>query len=814
MNRSFLIILISVFLFIGINTIFYLTVFNQQLDFQTDLLARQTRLCGSTIEQGGLNFENELNAIPFADDFSELFTDEEIRERGAENLQKLYTRYSKLINKITVFDNENNVYSLILDRKGNFVTDYYESQEQTILHDRDELISDQDKYSLSIPDFDASGMVRSNIVVDLNFTLYVNSIFEKYRLENTLWQWMVSDAGELIATAETDLNIPSNDLKRIGSEVLKGEENSMVHSIDVEGLPTRVVSVYYPIRLVKRDLGIIFSIKTDLFLRSIIIKFAIISLLSLALLAFLLYIYYTVFRVKSGAVRRMGISEGALVKTLDSIPVGIILSEPNGTIHLMNITAREWIMKDPKDAPENKSIHELDLESQIVVTDDPFYKRAFGPGAVIKWQSDTLIRQLYKRELSTEINQVETNIILLFDITEFEKSRSLEKIAHLAKTELLESMSHEIAGPVSQLRNALDIMEKEDLQGKLKETAVVLKKTTDLLSNQITSILDFATQDVEKVIMEEIPFSLKDEIDLAIQPFKSVASQTHSSIITKISNDLPDRLIGDPFRLRQILLNLVESSIELTRGGRILISAEAIENHDKYLVIQFHIDDTGSGLPQHIIDEFVSHQGNTLDLSGKGFEENELRIAIALQNIHLLRGQLWIESPSSISSDPDQPGTKYSFTIEVLDDSREKDLPSSGAGTVSRKKIIDPDISILLAEDNIFNRKLAQNLFKSLGFEIDLAENGKEAVKMAAEKSYDIIFMDMLMPEMDGLQAISEIRKSGNQVPVVAVTAVENPDTRSAATALGIKDYLLKPATTDQIKEILLRTFPKNAPGD
>jgi signal transduction histidine kinase/CheY-like chemotaxis protein len=815
MNRTFLIILISIFLFIGINTVFYFTIFNQQLDFQTDLLARQTRLCGSTIEQGGMNFENELNAIPFAGDFSDLFNNEEIRERGAENLQKLYARYSDLINKITVFDNESNVYSLILDNKGNFVTDYYESQEQTILRERDEFIYDQEKYSLSIPDFDENGIVRSNIVVEINFTRFVNSIFDKYRLENTIWQWMVTDDGLLIATAESDLNIPANDLKRIGSDIQNGEESSIVHSIDVDGSSTRVVSVYYPIRLVKSDLGIIFSIKTDLFLLSIIRKITIISLFSLALIVLLLYIYFNVFRVKSETVRRKRVSEVSLIKTLDSLPVGIILSEPNGAVRVMNTTAREWIIKDPKDSPENKSMHELDLETQTDRTDDPLYTRVFGPGNVIRFQYDTIVRQLYRREWLTEINQVETNIILLFDISEFEKSRNLEKIAQLAKTELLENMSHEIAGPVSRLRDAVDKLEKEGLKGIVKETAVILKKTTDLLSNQITSILDFATQDAEKVIMGEIPFSLKDEINLAIQPFKSVAAKSNSSIITKIRNDVPDRLIGDPFRLRQIFYNLVESSIEQTRGGRILLSAEAIEHHDEYHVIQFQIEDTGSGLPQPIIDKFVNRQGSTLDLSGKGFEENELRIAIALQHINLLRGQLWIESPSAISTDPDQPGTKYSFTIEVLEgSSKEEDLRSMDDRKGPSTKIIDPNISILLAEDNIFNRKLAQNLFKSLGFEIDLAENGKEAVKMAGEKSYDIIFMDLLMPEMDGLQAVEEIRKLGIEVPVVAVTAVENPDTRSAATALGIKDYLLKPATTDQIKEILLRTFPKNAPGN
>ena len=109
MNKTFFLILISVFLFIGINTIFYFTIYNQQLDFQTELLFRQISLCGNTIEQEGQRFENELNSIPYQDDFSKLFSDEDIKERGAINLRKLFTGYSQLINKITVFDNHNNL---------------------------------------------------------------------------------------------------------------------------------------------------------------------------------------------------------------------------------------------------------------------------------------------------------------------------------------------------------------------------------------------------------------------------------------------------------------------------------------------------------------------------------------------------------------------------------------------------------------------------------------------------------------------------------------------------------------------------------
>jgi len=123
---------------------------------------------------------------------------------------------------------------------------------------------------------------------------------------------------------------------------------------------------------------------------------------------------------------------------------------------------------------------------------------------------------------------------------------------------------------------------------------------------------------------------------------------------------------------------------------------------------------------------------------------------------------------------------------------------------------------IIVVDDHIIFRKGLQTILN----EIDIvkvvgeASNGNELLNLLKKQETDIIFMDMLMPEMDGLQAIAEIRKLGNEVPVVAVTAVENPDTRSAAEALGVEDYLLKPATTDQLKDILLRTFPKNAPGD
>jgi len=321
-------------------------------------------------------------------------------------------------------------------------------------------------------------------------------------------------------------------------------------------------------------------------------------------------------------------------------------------------------------------------------------------------------------------------------------------------------------------------------------------------------------------------------------------------------------------------------------------------------------------------------------------------LTVARQHAELMKGQLWFESPSSISTDPSNPGIKFSFTIEVKPESlselrfsgiekysdincliltQQKDSPEAGqfkllgdmglnlkyliyrpdnmeslielvreklsemqmllfvdskeengfglagrliesgigqdiikmlfsskasdgngelsmklgidyffegsfesnslyeiislhfpgiplqdARRVPRGKIIDPSLAILLAEDNLFNRKVAQALFKSIGLEIDLATNGREVLEMLEQKKYDIIFMDLLMPEMDGLETTAAVRKGGNNIPIIALTAVEDEKTRQSAEKAGITDYLVKPATADKIKEILLQSFSKS----
>jgi len=946
MKKTYLIILISSIAFIAINTIFYFTIYNQQLDFQTGLLTRQTLLCGSGIEQDGQNFENELNYIPFADDFSRLFTDDGVRERGAENLQKLITKYSTLIRKVTVFDNNNNVYSLILDLKKNFVSDYYEAQHQPELRERDQLIIEDDKYLLSIPDFDDNGIVRSNIEIDLDYESFINSVFEKYLLEETTWPWLVSENGELLASAGKNIQISHGDLSKVAKNILEGTEGWMTHSILVDSTAAKVVSVYYPIRLVKRDLAIVFSMKTDIFLRTIIIKFVIITICSIVLLALLLFVHFRVVKVKSDSDFTQRISEESLRKTMDALPLGLILSDPGGDIRLMNLSARELLFKDPAVSYQQYGIGDLGLEAVQGIADDLFYRRFLGQGEIVRINRGKGNVYLFKREWTLQIGNVDTIVLLLFDISVLEKTGNLNRVAKRAKNELLLSMKEEIDVPSDHIREALANLKGHKLNASQNELVESIQKSQDLLCNLIQVFADFSRQDANSVVLEEIPFSMCGEINMALEPFRAIANGTNSSIITKIRNEVPDRVIGDPFRLRKLISGLVETSLELTDDGRILVSAEILEHSPDLIKIQFQVEDTGKGLDVDEIEKLIGLPDGQETVIPDSLERVVLRLAVARQHAELMKGQLWLESPSSISTNPESPGVKFSFTIEVKSESRstihfsgikqysdiyflvlsqKKDSPEAGqfkllgdmglnlkyliyradnmdsvvdlvreksadthllliidspeengfdlaeklhesldnqdlisilfSSNPSAKNLeksrklgihyylegafeshllyeiiashfpeipvqeahrspkgikIDPNLSILLAEDNLFNRKVAQALFKSIGFEIDLANNGVEVLEMLEQKKYDIIFMDLLMPEMDGLETTRAIREKGLDLPIIALTAVEDSDTRSSASAAGINDYLVKPATANNIRELLLRTFSKS----
>lgn len=946
MKNTFYIILVSVFVFIALNTIFYLKIYKDQRDFQTELLLHQISICGNTIEQYGLNFENEVNYILYSDNINQLFSDPNIKERGLKSLELFYSKYNRLINNIDIYGDQKNVYSLILDRRNNFVSDYYESQQQIPLLDRDRLFIENGQYHFAIPVF-KENQVHSNIVLEIDFLRYIGSVFERYKLENSMWQWLITDKKEIELISDDNLIIDSLDLTFILNQIIEGNEGSLIHKIKIEGNPFKMISVYYPVRMIRRDFGIVFSIKTASFLQPIFRKIIIITIASLLLLSLILFILFRIIQVKSSEARKHEISEQLLRRAFDNLPVGVIIVNQDDTIGTVNNTAQDFMLLTKKEDHIGKHINTI-LPAGKSDTSDALYNNTFGEGILFKMNNGFRENILFRREYQTEIENNPLKVIVIFDITYLEKIKTRDNVAQLARSGLIKNMSDEIFVPINNLKNAINSLKTGKEAASRKEDIIIIEKSINLLENLIKIMIDFSSMNAGKVVIEDIPYQLRNEINLAIETFKSSASVKNISIITKVKNDVPDKMNGDPFRLRQAISQILENSIHHTEKGRILLTVEIVEQAINNIKLKFQIEDTGEGLPVDQINEYLNTYGtDELRESGQA-GTTAFKMAIAKQHIELMKGQLWLESPSSISTHPDYPGTKYNFIIEVfsdiiyskaldfsslqnlqdiqclvlsqINDPEDKSLellqqtgivvkqriyrndnldsiiqylrdsdkvfqmivildrPDSDgfslASKISDQKLSDhflilmisskhdpeniqlsrkykidhylvqpfesyiiieiikehftgiPDksltnipkgikinqnISILLAEDNLFNRKVNQTLFKSLGFEVDLAQNGNEVLKMVKNKNYHIIFMDLLMPELDGFETAAQLRKMDFKMPIIALTAVETEDARQQAVENGFNDYLVKPATIEDIRKILLDLFSESA---
>ena len=945
MKKTFYIILVSVFAFIILNTIFYLKIYKDQKDFQTELLSHQIRICGNTIEQYGLNFENEVNYILYSENINLLFTDPDIKERGLKNLDLFYSKYSALINNITVYGNQKNVYSLILDKKNNFVSDYYESQQQIPLLDRDKLFIENRNYYYSIPVF-KENQVYSNIVIAIDFLRYIGTVFDQYKFDNTTVQWLITEEEGSVTTNNNNLIMDTLDLNYISDQIREGNEGSLLHNLKINNENNKVISVFYPVRLIKRNFGIIFSIKTSSFLQSVIRKIIFITIASLLLMALILYIHFWIIQVKSSEARKHEASEQLLHQTIDNLPVGMIILNQDQTIRMINQTAQVFLLLIKKEDFTGTQINQV-LPSGIIDSADSPYNIVFGEGILFKVTNGFHENVLFRREFITDIESTQMRVIIIFNVTHFEKLKTRNHVANAARSGLIKAMSSEIFTPIDNIRSKFQSFNTGKLSGTQKEDLIIVEKSIDLLENLIKIMIDFSSIDAGKVVIEDIPYQLRNEINIALESFKPLASVKNISIITKIKNDVPEKINGDPFRLRQAISQILENSIENTEKGRILISAEIVDQSLDHFKIKFQIEDTGNELAVDQINEYL-HAQNVDELTEKSeFGATGLRMTIAKQHIELMKGNIWLESPSSISTHPDFPGTKYNFIIEIIpdilysknlkfgsvqnlndikcvilsqindpDDKNLKlfeqigidikqriyrndnldsiiqylkdhqktyqmivilDRPDSDgfklASRLYNDKLVDlflilmisskhnpvniqlarkykidhyltqpyesyiiseiikehftgisvqslttipkgvkinQNLSILLAEDNLFNRKVNQTLFKSLGFEIDLAQNGNEVIKMVKNKNYDIVFMDLLMPELDGFETSAQLRKMNYTMPIVALTAVETDNAKQLAIENGINDYLVKPATIEDIRKILLSLFSES----
>jgi PAS domain S-box-containing protein len=395
--------------------------------------------------------------------------------------------------------------------------------------------------------------------------------------------------------------------------------------------------------------------------------------------------------------------------------------------------------------------------------------------------------------------------------------------ANKAKSAFLANMSHEIRTPMNGVIGMTQLLETTALTEEQADFVKTIKESADALLVVLNDILDFSKIESGQLEIESKSFDLEDLVSSVCKLLENQASPKQVVLNYAIATDVPKMVIGDPNRLRQILLNLVGNAVKFTKQGHISLSVTgqvfAIADEpifNKYQ-LNFAIADTGIGIPSDRLDKlFQPFMQADASISRK-YGGTGLGLAISKRLIEMMEGVIWVESFGKVGGNPPfgwEPdlhteGSVFYFTITVLlTDAKQQQL---SLGTKSLSNRIDGTmaarfpLNILLVEDNPVNQMIASLILKKLGYHINIANNGLEALQATKDYEYDLIFMDIQMPEMDGLTATKLIRQNTQnaKVRIVAMTANALATDHQDCLDVGMNDYISKPVSIQDIVRII-----------
>lgn len=358
-----------------------------------------------------------------------------------------------------------------------------------------------------------------------------------------------------------------------------------------------------------------------------------------------------------------------------------------------------------------------------------------------------------------------------------------------AKSDFLANITHEVRTPLNGILGMTGLALETDLQPDQREYLELVKSSGEALLSLVTDVLDFSKYEAGKLGLDRVEFSLRTFLREVLRPLDLRASTAGLVFESVVVDSVPDQLIGDPMRIGQVLGNLVGNAIKFTHAGKVAIRVRSESSQGSRVTLRFSVGDTGIGIPREmhhtIFEPFTQADGSTT----RRYGGTGLGLSISSGLVDLMDGKIWVES------EPGQGSTFY-FTITL-------ELPAEQAcQTIPRR-----NMSVLVAEDNSVNQRLAARLLEREGHSVTIAGSGQEAVDLFEQRTFDLILMDVQMPGLDGLQATARIREkersTGGHVPIAAMTAQAADSDRLRCLESGMDAYVTKPVHVPALLKII-----------